>query len=565
MKLGSSSPWTGLWGWRSRSATIAGLATGLLTLLGLFAQPASAGWQLPATTLSEPGEGALRPDVAIDPTGRTTVVWYGGAPGDFAVKAATRPAGSKTFSTPVDVSEPGPDTGQVEPEVQTGPDGRTVVTWAADGLVWASSRAAGSNSFSEPVQVSLAPGLSALPRVVIHPQYGALIAWQNQLTNDNYLIEFVKEEAPGSNQFTVPIGLSAQGEIAAGVDLTVGSDGRATVVWYRDDGTGRFVAQAATSTANLTSFSSPLNLSSPSVELPTPPQVTSGPDGSTTTVWAAWTGTETVIQSRTRPEGSVFFAPSVNIGPGLPNELVYTNTEIETSPNGDTSAVWSQVPPGTLISTRPARGGLPFGNPLNLATAGNPSEAGYLPKLAIGPGGERNVAWQSNADSLTAIIRTSSVSTAGGLTQTTAPIELSEPGSNAAEIAAGPNGLVTVVWWRRTGPMGTEFVVEQATRMRVPKMNRPVVKGPGKAGLRRKATYRVRLGNVGDGGITGLRITARGKGAGTSKKAGNLAAGKSKTVKLALKFKKKGKVRITFTVSSKNAGKKTVKKVVRVR
>ena len=113
--------------------------------------------------------------------------------------------------------------------------------------------------------------------------------------------------------------------------------------------------------------------------------------------------------------------------------------------------------------------------------------------------------------------------------------------------------------------MGTEFVVEQATRMRVPKMNRPVVKGPGKAGLRRKATYRVRLGNVGDGGITGLRITARGKGAGTSKKAGNLAAGKSKTVKLALKFKKKGKVRITFTVSSKNAGKKAVKKVVRVR
>lgn len=537
-----------------------------LASLGLFvgSSPTQAGWQLPATALSGPGDKVLSPDVAIDPTGRTTIVWCGGPEGALAIRAATRPAGSKTFSEPIQVSEPGPLLGEVGIDVEAEAGGRTVVTWEEGGVVWASSRPSGSNAFSEPEQISLPPGLSALPQVAFHPQVGAVIAWQKEVVADDYVIQFSRETAPGSNQFTAPIDLSASGEIAAGADLAVGPDGQTTVVWYRDDGTGEFVAQAATSTPNLSSFSSPLNLSSPTANVVIPPKVATGSDGVTTVVWNDASSSKTVIQSRTRPEGSAFFSPVIDIGEGPDGAVSYTNTEIGTAPSGDTSVVWAEAPPGVLISTRPSRGGLPFSNPLNLATLGNPSGTGYFPRLAIGPSGERTVVWRSSNDFNVSVIRTSSVSSNGGLTEATAPRNISASASVGPEVAAGPDGLITAVWLRKIGPSILDSVVEQATRMRTPKLKKPVVKGPGKARPNRKATFRVTIGNTGDGGITGLRIAARGKGVKASKKAGTLAPGKSKIVKVPLRFKKKGKVKVTFTVSSKNAGKKTVKKVVQV-
>jgi hypothetical protein len=539
--------------------------TAAITLLALVPTAANAGWQLPAAPLSEPGVRAILPDVTTDPTGRTTVVWYGGPPGALAVQAATRPAGSRTFSAPVTISEPGPDAGLVKPDVATGDDGRTVVAWEAEGLVWASSRPGGSSSFSQPVQVSQPPGLSALPQVAIHPQRGVLIGWQNELVADDYVIQVAYEDVPGSNQFTDPIFLSDQGEIAGGVDLAIGPDGRTTVVWFRDNGTGNFVAQAATSTSNLSSFSSPLNLSTPSTNVLVPPRVATGSDGTTTTVWTAWTGVQTNIQIRSREEGSAFFDPVSNLAQGDPGlGQVFASTDVGTAPDGDTTAVWSELPPGILISTRPARGGLPFSSPFNLATAGNPSAVGYSPGLTVGPGGERTVIWKSSTSNDSSIVRTSSVSTGGGLTQTTAPRDLSEPGSVGAEVSAGPNGLVTVVWWRKTGPLLNDFVVEQATRLRVARLGLPAIKGPGKARRGKPVTYRVRLRNVGDGVAKGLVIRGKGKGAKGSKKAGNLAAGKSKTVKVPVRFSRRGKVRVTFTVTAKNAAKKSAKKVVRV-
>jgi hypothetical protein len=548
---------------RARAAALVAFLASLGLLLG--SSLAQAGWQLPATALSEPGDKALSPDVAIDPTGRTTVVWYGGPEGALAIRAATRPAGSKTFSDPVEISTPGPILGEVGIDVEAQAGGRTVVTWEEGGLVWASSRPAGSNAFSEPEQISLPPGLSTFPQIAFHPQFGALIAWQKEVVADDYVIQFSRETAPGSNQFTAPIDLSADGEIAAGADLAVGPDGQTTVVWYRDDGTGEFVAQAATSTSNLSSFSSPLNLSSGSANVVMPPRVTTGSDGVTTVVWNDASSSKTVIQSRTRAEGSAFFSPVVNISEGPDGSVSYTNTEIGTAPSGDTSVVWAEAPPGVLISTRPARGALPFSNPLNLATLGDPSGVGYFPRLAIGPSGERTVIWRSNNDFNSSVVRTSSVSSTGGLTQASAPKDISDPASFASEIAAGPNGLVTAVWLRKIGPSGADSVVEQATRMRVPKLKQPVVKGPGKAKRNRKATFKVTIRNIGDGTVTGLRIGARGKGVKASKKAGSLAAGKSKTVKVPLKFTKKGRVKVTFTVASKNAGKKEKKKTVTVK
>jgi hypothetical protein len=117
-----------------------------------------------------------------------------------------------------------------------------------------------------------------------------------------------------------------------------------------------------------------------------------------------------------------------------------------------------------------------------------------------------------------------------------------------------------VVW-----PNSTDNRIRSTTRLPDPSLARPVVKGPAKAKRGRKTTYRVRIRNTGFGAATGVGIRVKGKGVAVSRKAGSLGGRKSKTVKLPVRFKKKGRVRVTFTVSAKNAGKKRVKKTVRVK
>ena len=86
------------------------------------------------------------------------------------------------------------------------------------------------------------------------------------------------------------------------------------------------------------------------------------------------------------------------------------------------------------------------------------------------------------------------------------------------------------------------------------------VKGPAKVKKGKKATYKVKVTNSGNADATGVKVKVKGKGVKAKKKVGKIPAGKSKTVKVKLKPKKPGKVKLTFKVTSKNAGGKTVNK-----
>jgi hypothetical protein len=91
------------------------------------------------------------------------------------------------------------------------------------------------------------------------------------------------------------------------------------------------------------------------------------------------------------------------------------------------------------------------------------------------------------------------------------------------------------------------------------------VKGPGKAKAGKKATFKVKVKNNGSKAVKGVKVKASGKGAKGSGKAGKIPAGKARTVKVKVKFSKKGKSKVTFKATGKGtkAGKAT--KVVKVR
>ena len=97
------------------------------------------------------------------------------------------------------------------------------------------------------------------------------------------------------------------------------------------------------------------------------------------------------------------------------------------------------------------------------------------------------------------------------------------------------------------------------------KISKVKVKGPAKVKKGKKATYKVTVKNSGNADATGVKVKVKGKGVKAKKTVGTIPAGSSKTVKAKLKFKKPGKVKVTFKVTSKNAGGKTVKKKIRVK
>ena len=92
------------------------------------------------------------------------------------------------------------------------------------------------------------------------------------------------------------------------------------------------------------------------------------------------------------------------------------------------------------------------------------------------------------------------------------------------------------------------------------KIGKVKVGGPAKIKKGKKATYKLKIKNSGGADATGVKIKVKGKGVKAKKKVGKIAAGKTKTIKVKLKFKKPGKVKTTFKVTSENAGGKTVRK-----
>ncbi len=91
------------------------------------------------------------------------------------------------------------------------------------------------------------------------------------------------------------------------------------------------------------------------------------------------------------------------------------------------------------------------------------------------------------------------------------------------------------------------------------------VNGPSKVKRNKKATYKVKIKNTGVVTANGVRVKMTGKGVSFNTSVGKIGAGKTRTVKVKLKARKKGKVKATFKATSKNGGQKSAKKTIRVK
>lgn len=96
-------------------------------------------------------------------------------------------------------------------------------------------------------------------------------------------------------------------------------------------------------------------------------------------------------------------------------------------------------------------------------------------------------------------------------------------------------------------------------------ISKVTVHGPRKGKRGRKATFRVKITNSGNTEATGVRLKIQGRGVRLSRAIGLIPAGATKTVKVGPKLKKRGKVKLTFKVTSANADGKSVKRGLTVK
>ena len=90
------------------------------------------------------------------------------------------------------------------------------------------------------------------------------------------------------------------------------------------------------------------------------------------------------------------------------------------------------------------------------------------------------------------------------------------------------------------------------------------VKGPSSAKAGKKVTYRVTVRNSGTATAGGLNLSAAGKGVRGASSLGSLAPGKSKTIRIWLKFTRKGTTKVKFKVKGRGLKTESLSRKVKV-
>jgi hypothetical protein len=342
-------------------------------------RPAGGSWQAPVD-LSLAGQNAFNPQLAVDPGGDAVAVWelYDGA--NDIVQAASRTAGGG-WQAPVDLSVAGHSAEL--PQVAVDPSGDAVAVWyrsdGANDIVQAASRAAGGG-WQAPVDLSAA-GQGASGAQVAFDQGGdAVVVWQ-RYNGANFIVQAASRAAGGGWQ--TPVDLSLAGQSALGPQVAVDPGGDAVVVWQRSNG-AKYIVQAASRAAG-GAWQEPVDLSVAGQNALVP-QVAVDPGGDAVVVWLRYNGAKYIVQAASRAAGGWQTPVDLSLA-GQSAEL----PQVAVDPAGDAVAVWERYNGANEIvqtSSRAAGGG--WQTPVDLSVAGQEASE---PQVTVDPGGDAVAVW----------------------------------------------------------------------------------------------------------------------------------------------------------------------------
>jgi hypothetical protein len=247
-------------------------------------------------TLSGSGQDALDPQVDVAPDGEATVVWKRWDGFHYLVQVRRIAPDGSSETTSQRLSESGKDA--VEPQVAVAEDGTATVAWSRfdgeDSIVQV-RRVAADGALEATTADLSALGESAIqPRVAVASDGAATIVW-NRFDGSSWLIQARRISPAGAPEAGTE-NLSASGQSAAEPQLALDSEGAATVVWDRFDG-GNFVVQARRLTPTGGPAGSAFNLSAGGRDA-ADPRLAIAPDDRATILWSRSDGTNWIVQRR---------------------------------------------------------------------------------------------------------------------------------------------------------------------------------------------------------------------------------------------------------------------------
>lgn len=397
--------------------------------------------------LSPAAEMASGPAAAVAPNGTTTVVWSArevGGSGAFAVFARRLGPAGAPEGPAQQLSEPGQDA--LEPQVAVGPDGTAAVVWVrSDGsnFVVQTRRIAADGGLGPAVTDLSASGRDAFePRLALAPDGAAVVVWK-RFDGADYLIKERRLD-PGGFPGATSNTLSAAGGDAAEPAVAVAPDGEATVVWSRYDGEDSIV-QARRVDAEGAPGEGAIDLS-PAGESAVEPQVVVGPNGAATVAWNRFDGADWIVQAAALPPGG---APETAVADLSAAGRNAAEPALAVGPDGGTLAAWERWDGGAYVVQ--ARQLSPDGAPgatLPLSEAGRDAAE---PRLAIGPAGAAAISW-SRFDGSGWVAQERRLEAAGSLGGVAA-LSAGGGSAGAAVPAWGSDGTLAFAW-RRFGAGG---------------------------------------------------------------------------------------------------------------
>ncbi|WP_217914218.1 hypothetical protein [Miltoncostaea marina] len=267
-------------------------------------RPAGGAFGAPVALSAPDALGALRPRVAIAPSGAAAAAWLRFDGQHTLVEVATRPPGG-AFGAPRTVSAPGADA--LAPAVAVDGAGRATVAWnRADGAgsVVQVARGDGAAGFTAPADASR-PGATAFGAAVgVAPSGAGVLLWSEVAADGATVVVTTPLGADGGPG--APATISPEGD-ASTAQVAVDGAGRAIATWRLQAG-GRSVVQAAERPAG-GAWGAPVDLSAPGVPAADPRPALDAA-GRAAITWRRADGADPRVQLAVREPGATWGAPS---------------------------------------------------------------------------------------------------------------------------------------------------------------------------------------------------------------------------------------------------------------
>jgi hypothetical protein len=349
------------------------------------ARPVGSDWQ-PPVALSETGQDAYDPELARDGAGNAVAVWRRWDGSNWVVQAAARPTGG-SWQSAVDLSQPGQDADYQDVGLDAA--GNAVAVWRrSDGtntIVQAAIRPA-AESWQPAVDLSQAGADAHQPRVALDAAGNAIAIWRRNMPNS--IVQAAVRPAGGSWSPAVNLSQPANDVSAFSPQVALDGMGNAVAVWraYEPQSGLDSLVQAGARPAQ-GSWQPAVNLSQPG-QSAFLPQVALDPAGNAVVVWTRSDGTNTIVQAAARTAGETW-QPAVDLSQAA-QEAGLQRVAVDLA--GNAFAVWYRFNGSNNIvqaAVRPA-GGI-WSPAVNLS---QPGQSALWPDVAVDPAGDALVVWE---------------------------------------------------------------------------------------------------------------------------------------------------------------------------